>query len=241
MRRGESLIGLGVGVVLGAEFLKDEEGASALEGVRRVFGGDHRLDIAVAGVEAMEKVEDLARLGDEVANVTQLVSKSLELGAVVVDGHVSLVQRTQLSLKENHALQLVVAEQAFNGVPKEEGVMAIAMNHVEDAVGDGGEDPVDDAGVYHAPFAVAVRVHGGGADMALEAKLAEGRLEEETPLAIVALIHVEGNRNVVVDGDALEEARATGRSSSSSEEEEMPEWLGECAMGAEGGRKIVLG
>ena len=43
--------------------------------------------------------------------------------------------------------------------------------------------------------------------MALEAKLAEGRLEEETPLAIVALIHVEGNRNVVANGDALNHRR----------------------------------
>ena len=60
MCRGEGLAGLSVGIVLSAELLKDEEGASALEGVWRVLGGDHPLDVAVAGVEAVEEVEDLS-------------------------------------------------------------------------------------------------------------------------------------------------------------------------------------
>ena len=37
----ESLASFGVGVVLGAELLEDEEGMGALEGVRRVLGRDH--------------------------------------------------------------------------------------------------------------------------------------------------------------------------------------------------------
>jgi len=80
--------------------------------------------------------------------------------------------------------------------------------------------------------------------MALEAKLAEGRLEEGAPLAIVALIHVEGNRNVVANGDALDHGgggRGDGKIVIVIVGEEMPEWFGECAMGAEGGREIVLG
>ena len=54
--RGEGLPSLGVGVVLEAELLKDEEAAGALEGVRRELGGDHWLDVAVPGVEAAEKI-----------------------------------------------------------------------------------------------------------------------------------------------------------------------------------------
>ena len=69
--------------------------------------------------------------------------------------------QSNIGLEEDGALQLVVAEQTLNGMPEEEGVLAIAPNHVEDAVGDRGEDPVDDAGVDHAPFAI-VFCSGGG-------------------------------------------------------------------------------
>jgi len=54
MRGGEGLTGFSLGVVLETDFLEDEEGTSAHEGVRRVFGGDDRLDVAVLGVEAAE-------------------------------------------------------------------------------------------------------------------------------------------------------------------------------------------
>ena len=117
VRRGEGLAGLSVRIVLSAHFLKNEERAGTLEGVRRVLGSDHRLDVAVARVEAMEEVEDLARFGDRMADVPQLVGEALELGAVVVDGHVALLHGAELGLEEDGALQLVVAEQAFNGVP----------------------------------------------------------------------------------------------------------------------------
>ena len=82
--------------------------------------------------------------------------------------------------------------------------MAIAANHVEDACGDGGKDPVDDARVHHAPFAIAVRRRSGGANVALEAEFAEGGFEEEAPLTVVAVVHVKDDRNVVTDGDALD-------------------------------------
>ena len=91
MGRGERLNGFGVGVVLGAELLKDEEGASALEGVRRVLGRDHRLDVAIARIKAAKKIEHLARLGDGMADVAQLIHDPLQLGAVVVHGHVALL------------------------------------------------------------------------------------------------------------------------------------------------------
>ena len=98
MGHGERLTGFGVGVVLGAELLKDEEGASALEGVRRVLGRDHWLDVAVLGAEAAEEIEHLAWLGDGMTNVTQLVGEPLQLRAVVIDGHVALLERAELSL-----------------------------------------------------------------------------------------------------------------------------------------------
>ena len=73
MGHGEGLASFGVGVVLSAELLEDEEGAGALEGVRRVLGRDHRLDVAVSGIEAAEEIEHLTRLEDGMADVTQLI------------------------------------------------------------------------------------------------------------------------------------------------------------------------
>ena len=100
-------------------------------------------------------------------------------------------------------MQLVVLEDADDGVLESERVVAVTADDVEDAFGDRGEDPVDDAGVDHAPFASAVRIGGDVADVALKTELAEGRVEEETPLAEVAFVHVEDDRDMVANGDAL--------------------------------------
>ena len=40
--------------------------------------------------------------------------------------------------------------------------------------------------------------------MALEAELAEGGVEEVTPLAVVAFIHINDDMDMVADGDALD-------------------------------------
>ena len=84
----EHLTGLHLVIMLQLEFLKGEEGARALEGVGRAPGGDHRLDVAVPGVQAAEKVEHLARFRDGLANVTKFVGEALEMGAVLIDAGV---------------------------------------------------------------------------------------------------------------------------------------------------------
>jgi hypothetical protein len=56
-----------------------------------------------------------------------------------------LLQGTRLDLPVHGALQLVVLEEPLDGVPQREGIVVIAANDVEDALRDGGEDPVDDA------------------------------------------------------------------------------------------------
>jgi hypothetical protein len=40
--------------------------------------------------------------------------------------------------------------------------------------------------------------------VALEAELVESQVEEEVPLAVVPLIHVEGDRDMVADVDPLD-------------------------------------
>ena len=106
--------------------------------MRRGLGGDHRFDVEVPGIEAAEKIKHLTGLRDGVADVTQLIGESLQLGAVVVDRHVPLLQRSQLGFQVHRTLQLVVLEESLDGVPEGEGGVPFTTNDVEDALGDGG-------------------------------------------------------------------------------------------------------
>ena len=47
--------------------------------------------------------------------------------------------------------------------------------------------------------------------MTTEAKFAKSGVEEETPLAVVVLVHVEGDGNVVTNGDRLDDRGGGGR------------------------------
>ena len=112
--------------------------------------------------------------------------------------------------------------------------MAVAANNIEDTFGDGDEYPVDDAGIHPAPLAIAVLIRSGGVDVTLEAEFTEGGLEEQPPLAVVGVVHVENDRNVVADRDPLDGGSRGGATKNppSEEESETPEWLEPGAIGA---------
>ena len=109
--------------------------------------------------------------------------------------------------------------------------MAIAANDVENALGDGGEDPFDDAGINPAPLVIAFLGRGGGTNVALETEFAEGGIEEVAPLAMVGFVHVEDDRDVVADGDALDR-RGGGGGDGEVVIQEESEWWEEGAIGA---------
>ena len=54
--------------------------------------------MAIPGTEATEEIKNLARFGDGVADIAQLISKALELGAVVLDGEIALLDGAELGL-----------------------------------------------------------------------------------------------------------------------------------------------
>jgi hypothetical protein len=87
--------------------------------------------MAIARVKAMEQVEDLARFGDGVADGTKLIVEALQLGAVLIDGHVALIGTTELSLEVDGTLELVVAKEPFDGVPEQEGGEVGSVDDVE--------------------------------------------------------------------------------------------------------------
>ena len=138
------------------------------------------------------------------ADVAQLVGDPLELGAVIVDGEVALHHGTQLGLKIHRALHLIVLKNPLDCMPEGERVVAVTTDDVKDTLGYGGEYPVDDAGVDHAPLAIAIGVGRRRADVALDAELGKSGIEEVPPLAVIAFVEVEDDRDMVADGEGLD-------------------------------------
>ena len=211
MPGGEGVIGIDLGVVLLAEFFQDEERAGAHEGVGWEFGGDHRLKMAIAGAKATKQIKNLTRLGDGVADVAKLIGKAFQLGAVVVDGQVTLTGAAKLGLKIDSTLKFVVEEEPLDGRPQGEGGEVRRVDDVEDGLGDGVEDPVDDAGISQLPLAIALSRRGGRTDMRREPELAKDGVEEAPPLGIVAVVEIERHGNMGADVDCLENGGGGGR------------------------------
>jgi hypothetical protein len=102
--------------------------------------------MTIFGVEAVQHVEHLAGLEDWLADVLQIVGEDFHLGAVVMDGHVTLIQVAELSLVEDDALEFVVVEEVVDGRPRREGIgLALLMNDLQDLMRASGEDPVNNA------------------------------------------------------------------------------------------------
>jgi hypothetical protein len=66
--------------------------------MRRLLGGDGGVGVAVLVVESTKHVQDLGWLGHWLAKVAQGISELLQLGGVVGDAKVALVQVVVLRL-----------------------------------------------------------------------------------------------------------------------------------------------
>lgn len=107
-------------------------------------------------------------------DVAKLICKAFQLCAVFIDGHITLIGTAQF--------RLVVEEEPFDGGPEGEGSGVRPVDDVEDRLGDGCEDPIDDAGIGQLPFSVAIGRRGGGVNVAGEPELAKNGVEEAPPL-----------------------------------------------------------
>jgi hypothetical protein len=94
----QSLPRLVLRFVLLAELLKEKVRARTSECMGWELGLDRRLEVAVFRIQAAQQVKDLARLGDGEADIAQAIGKGLELGAVIVDAQVALLDGAELSL-----------------------------------------------------------------------------------------------------------------------------------------------
>jgi hypothetical protein len=146
-----------LGVVLHLEFFKKQVRTGTHECVWGLFGGDHRFDVAVLGIEPTKKVEDLTWLRHRLADVAKAVGELLQARGVLGDVHVALMKRAELSLVVGGSLKFVVAEHAFDVTPDSERRGVRLVDDVEDSLGDGGVEPIDDASINHALLGIALR------------------------------------------------------------------------------------
>jgi hypothetical protein len=209
----EGVAGFNLVVMVQPDLLQEQVRSRAHECTRQEFGGDHRLDVAVLGVKPAQEVEDLAWLGHWLADFAELVGELLQAAGVLGDVHITLVDAAEFSFNVDSALQLVVAEQTLDVVPDGEGQGTWLVDDVEDILGDGGLDPVDDAVVNHTPLGVVLRHWRWSGDVRFEPELAEDGVEEASPLTIIGFVHVEKDWNMDADVHRLHHGRRRGLSS----------------------------
>jgi hypothetical protein len=164
--------------------------------VGRGFALDDRLDVFVLGIEAAKEVEDLAGLGDGVADVAEIVGEALELGAVIVNTQVALLQTAKFGLEVDSSLELVVAEEGLNIAPESERRSVRLVDDLENRLSDGVIEPIDDAMINLTPFRRSLGHGWRGADVIFNSELAKNRIEETTPLAVVGIVEIKKNRDV---------------------------------------------
>jgi hypothetical protein len=161
----------GLVVLLKLELLEKKVGTCAHERVG--LGSEHKFDMAEFGIQATEKVQDLARLGDGMTDIAQVVGELLQLGAVLVDAEVTLDDIAEFRLEQDSALKLIVSEETFDFCPDGEGGSFKFVDEVEDTLVDGGVDPICETAIHLLPLGVAIDDGRRRADMAGETKLAK--------------------------------------------------------------------
>jgi hypothetical protein len=162
------------------------------------------LNMAVPRTEAAEEVENLTGLGDGMADVTQIVGEALELGAVVVDAQVALLDAAELRLEVDSMLELVVAEERLDVAPEGERRGVRLVDDVEDGLLDGVVEPIDDAMIDLAPLRRTLRQWRRGADVVGNPELAKNGLKEIAPLAVIGVVELKEDGHMRTDVHRLE-------------------------------------
>ena len=140
-------------------------------------------------VEATENRENEGFIRDRLADVGKGVGEGLELGAVVVDGHVALGCIAEFRVDGEGAAFLVVVEEAGDGVPDLPRRGAGSHDDAEELDGDRSIKPGEDRVVITRPVgggrSVGGRGRGVAENMVSEAVAAESDDEQLAPLGVV--------------------------------------------------------
>lgn len=71
-------------------------------------------------------------------NVEEIVSEALELGAVLGDAQITLLEAAEFGLEEDRVLEFIIAEESLNVTPQGERRGARFVDNVENRLLDGG-------------------------------------------------------------------------------------------------------
>lgn len=209
MRRKKGRLGLHLQGMLDAVFLLQKIRLGVEERRRRIHGGEDGDRLTELVVQSAKGVDDESRVGDCSAAIIESVGEALETAVVLTDRHVALVEAVELLLSVHGALKTVVEELTGDGAPGGVGGVLWPVDVAPDVLRHGGVEPLDNAGIHLQPFWVVD--HGddidGAINMADETEFLEGEGEEGSPLAKVAIIHVESDGNMVMN---IEEGEGGG-------------------------------
>jgi len=88
--------GVRFGVIVEAQFLKDEVRTSTEEGVGQKLRCDDRLHVAVTGIETPKHVQHLVGFRDRLADITKVVDEGLEMHHVVGDAQITFAKACRI-------------------------------------------------------------------------------------------------------------------------------------------------
>jgi hypothetical protein len=184
-----------------ALLLQEQEGAELDEGGQTTT--HHMWDgVLQLFVEATENVVDEVVISDTRAKVTERVHHLLHLGGVVDDGEIALVEAVKLITEVGGAHVAIIAEDAADGAPEGEGG-GVAQFHDRQSGGrDRGIVPRDDGKVVEHPVGGALG--GGAVDVIPDPELGEGDEELATPEAVVLLLVIQRDDDMVTDAESLQ-------------------------------------
>jgi hypothetical protein len=197
----ERVVGDNTSLTVEALLLQEKEGVELDEGgqttTRHVWDG-----MLEPLVEAAEDVLDEVAVLDARAKIAEHVCHELHLGGVVNDGEITLVEAMKLVAEEGGTSVTVVAEDVADGAPEGGGGGVARLHDRQGGRGDHGVVPRDNGEVVEHPVGDALG--RGAVDVIPQPEFGEGGEELTTPEAVVLLLVIQRDENVVTDAESLQ-------------------------------------
>jgi hypothetical protein len=183
-------------------------------------------------IETAQDVVDEVAVFDARAEIAEGVGHVLHLGGVLDDGEIALVEVVKLVTEVGGARVAIVVENAADGAPEGEGGGVARLYDRQSGRRDRAVVPRDDGEVVEHPVGGALG--GGAVDVIPEPELGEGGAELTALEAVVLLLVIQRDEDVVTDVESLQ--LRGGESLSCDGDTELFEGI---VIGVQGGGGVV--